>query len=82
MTVYTDARGRRQRLTREQRGYLDVARQYHHVAYGWGGYRSTLTVRILHERGLLSLSTNHHAGVRWCITGITPLGETVLKQQP
>lgn len=57
-----------------QRHYLQEAAGRGHLQYGWGGYRSTQTVRILEERGLIRLGRHHCAGIRWCITGITEKG--------
>jgi hypothetical protein len=67
------------RPTRAQRRYLREAAGRGHLQYGWGGYKSTQTVRILEERGLIRLSRNHCAGARWCITGITAAGLEALE---
>lgn len=74
--LYTDSRGRRQRLTREQWHYLTTA-QLRQYPYGWGGLKSTLTVRLLNERGLLTL-WEYETYPRWTVTGLTGLGEQVL----
>ena len=42
------------RLTKTQRSYL-TAMEYGTLQSGWGGHGSTLTVRILEERGLCTL---------------------------
>lgn len=42
-------------LTKTQRRYLDTIRERGHLRYGWGGYKSTRTVRILEEKGLIRL---------------------------
>ena len=51
----TAATSRERKLTRTQRAYLDVIRERGHLTKGWGGYGSTLVVRILNERGLVHL---------------------------
>lgn len=73
---YADRRGRNQRLTPEQAVYLGTGRlrQY---PFGWGGLRSTQTVRLLRERGLLTLRESP-SYPRWTVTGLTTLGEEVL----
>lgn len=43
------------RLTRTQSHYLDAMRWTGRLQCGWGGLSSTLTVRVLAERGLCSL---------------------------
>ena len=43
------------RLTAVQRRYLEVMEGRDRLKCGWGGYRSTVTVRILEERGLCTL---------------------------
>lgn len=42
------------KLTKAQRAYLS-AMLGHSLSSGWGGHSSTLTVRILEERGLCTL---------------------------
>lgn len=80
--AYTDSRGQRQRLTWEQWVYLDTAgRQFD---YGWGGLRSTLTVRLLRERGLIELNDSGRYSAdsghrRWRVTGRTALGDQVIE---
>jgi hypothetical protein len=69
------------RLTRTQRNYLHAADSQGHLPYGWGGYTSTQTVRILEERGYVILGRNHCAA-RWCITGLTSKGRDALAQHP
>lgn len=71
--LYTDIRGRRQRLTKPQAYYLtDAWRQFD---YGWGGYTSTQTVRLLEARGLITVTWD--LTDRWRVTGLTQLGEQV-----
>ena len=74
--TYADSRGRRRVLTREQVTYLRVA----HRGYdrGWGGLKSTLTARLLRERGLITLDDMLHRDRGWRVTGRTPLGDDVL----
>jgi hypothetical protein len=52
--------------------------------YGWGGLKSTLTVRLLEERGLVQLDRrpwerNARGEIieRWEVTGLTMLGGAV-----
>lgn len=71
---YTDAKGRTQTLTLEQARYLSVADR--ELDYGWGGMRSTLTVRLLRDRGLITLDELRYKP--WRITTRTPLGSRVL----
>ncbi len=68
---YTDGRGRRQRLTFTQFVYLESVP----FDQGWGGLSSTLTMRLLRERGLVTADDRR---VPWRITGLTKLGSTVL----
>lgn len=74
---FTDRRGREWTLTRTQARYLTEAdrRRLH---YGWGGYRATLTVRLLEERGLATV--RWWDAPRWEITGLTTDGEALLKR--
>lgn len=74
---YLDSRGRRQTLNPHQATYLaDAWRQFDQ---GWGGHYSTLTVRLLEERGLITLARNADPRrPRWTVTGLTKLGEQVL----
>ncbi len=44
-------------LTKTQASYLRVIGDRHRLLKGWGGYGSTLTVRILEERGFIRLRT-------------------------
>lgn len=73
--IYTDSRGRRQTLGRTQALYLAEGDR-RHLTYGWGGLRSTITVRLLEERGLITLARD--GTLRWTVTGLTHLGRTVL----
>jgi hypothetical protein len=45
------------KLTKTQRRYLQLIGDRGRLRRGWGGYGSTLTVRILEERGYLRLQT-------------------------
>lgn len=72
---YTDTKGRKQTLTAEQATYLQEASR-REFERGWGGLSSTLTVRLLHERGLIVLNDLLYSP--WRVTDITPLGEQVL----
>lgn len=74
MSSYVDSRGRRQRLTPEQANYLDAGQRG--FTQGWGGLSSTLTVRILRERGLILLDDRT---TPWRVTRLTTLGEQVLQ---
>ncbi|MEV2222772.1 hypothetical protein AB0E01_23180 [Nocardia vinacea] len=81
---YQDRRGQMHRLTAEQWHYLDTAAGRHGFEYGWGGLRSTLTVRILEERGLITLDRRHYERDsrgsivdRWKVTGLSALGRAV-----
>lgn len=75
---YVDSRGRRQILTRTQAVYLDTAgRQFDR---GWGGLASTLTVRLLRDRGLIVLSDVLYADRGWRVMGRTRLGDEVLNR--
>jgi hypothetical protein len=68
-------------VTRIQLSYLRLAESHGHFAFGWGGYKSTRTVRLLEERGLIRLGRNHCAAGAdplWCVVAITPKGEEVL----
>lgn len=42
-------------LTQTQKAYLAVIRERGRLVAGWGGYSSTLTVRLLQEKGLVRL---------------------------
>lgn len=75
---YTDSHGRAQRLTPEQAHYLHTARIRGGFDCGWGGLSSTRTVRLLEERGLITLRDNRTSWPRWRVTGLNILGETVL----
>lgn len=46
-------------LTKTQVDYLR-AMEFGHLTQGWGGYNSTLTVRLLEERGLIRLARYPH----------------------
>lgn len=76
---YLDNKGRRQTLTREQSTYLATTRLHGGFDCGWGGLANTRTVRLLEERGLITLQRGV-AGhwPRWRVTGLTRLGETIL----
>lgn len=73
--TYVDSRGRHQILTRTQSRYLDLANRG--FDFGWGGYRSTLTVRLLRERGLIVL--DELLNKPWRVTGRTKLGDQVIE---
>ncbi len=45
----------RPRMTKTQRFYLDESVMRGRLVKGWGGLKSTLTVRILEERGYIRL---------------------------
>lgn len=75
---YTDAGGQRRILTADQAVYLDTAwRQFDR---GWGGLSSTLTVRLLHARGLLLLDDFLYRDRGWRVVGRTRLGEQVIDE--
>lgn len=76
---YRDGRGNVQELTFTQWVYLRDADRMGGFDYGWGGHRSTLTVRLLRERGLITLDDfSPRPGRRWRVTGLTTRGEQVL----
>jgi len=54
-----------ERLTKTQLRYLAVIRDRGHLRKGWGGYSSTLTVRILEERGYCRLRRLNSNGSDW-----------------
>lgn len=66
------------RLTLTQYLYLEKA-AWRGFERGQDGYGSTVTVRILQERGLLLLS---QAGDSWRVQGVTPAGQKVLDDNP
>jgi DNA-binding HxlR family transcriptional regulator len=73
---FTDHKGRGWTLTRIQALYLaEASRQQ--LECGWGGLSSTLTVRLLEERGLITLARSSRRP-RWTITSLTHLGRQVL----
>lgn len=72
---FTDRRGREWTLTRTQALYLAEGER-RRLRYGWGGLRSTLTVRLLEERGLITLQ--RWGDPRWEITGLTHEGAALL----
>ncbi len=74
MTTYVDSQGHRRRLTRVQQLYLQET-QTRRLRRGWGGMGSTLTVRLLEERGLVTVNW---LGRDWELTGLTTLGRSVL----
>ncbi|MCM6779097.1 hypothetical protein NDR87_37065 [Nocardia sp. CDC159] len=80
---YEDSRGRPQRLTYTQWRYLDEVDRRGRLEYGWGGYTSTLTVRLLRERGLITVADRWQRTesgglvLRWEISGLTKLGARV-----
>jgi hypothetical protein len=74
---FTDGKGREWTLTRVAALYLAEGRR-RRLVYGWGGLRSTLTVRLLEERGLITLARSHDPDRRWEITGLTRAGEALL----
>lgn len=69
-------------VTRIQLMYLKEARNRGHFAYGWGGYKSTRTVRLLQERGYITISDRHCAAGAglWCVTSLTAKGAEVLER--
>lgn len=73
---YTDRRGTPQTLTFTQWVYL-VTADRGGFEQGWGGLRSTLTVRLLRERGLIELDDRT---APWRVTGLTKFGSEVLEQ--
>jgi hypothetical protein len=78
---YTDGRGRRQRLTREQVNYLLTVRLRGGLDCGWGGLSATRTVRLLEERGLITLQRGTPGSwPRWRVTSLTRLGESVAER--
>jgi len=70
----------RRKLTRTQLGYLDAIQWQGRLRRGWGGYSSTLTVRILEERGLVTLQRLPQLGKAdsW-EAQITPAGSELLE---
>lgn len=72
---YTDVKGNRQTLTAEQHTYLVAADRG--FDFGWGGLRSTLVVRILRERGLISVDDLLYKP--WRVQGRTTLGDLVVQ---
>ena len=59
------------RLTRVQRLYLQEAERQPFTK-GWGGMASTITVRILESRGLITVNWLGANG--WRVTGLTQAG--------
>lgn len=74
---FTDQWGRRWTLTHIQAHYLAEADK-RQLEYGWGGFRSTLVVRLLEERGLITLQRGTSPAPSWTITGLTRRGAEVL----
>lgn len=52
------------KTTRTQLSYLAAMERQGTLHYGWGGMRSTQTVRLLEERGLATLRVWHSTGGR------------------
>ena len=75
---FIDHKGREWTLTRIQALYLAEGDRIR-LMCGWGGLSSTLTVRLLEERGLITLA-RRSTDPRWTITGLTHLGAEVLKR--
>lgn len=73
---FTDHKGREWTLTRTQALYLAEGDR-RRLRYGWGGLRSTLTVRLLEERGLITLR-REWGETGWEITGLTHDGQKLL----
>ncbi len=74
---YDDSKGRPRVLSFVQWVYLSTAERRGGFVKGWGGLDNTLTVRLLDERGLLTLDARRSP---WRVTGITALGRKVLDQ--
>lgn len=68
-------------LTPVQALYLSEGAR-RHLRRGWGGLRSTLVVRLLEERGLVTVRWSYrHPGWKvtdWEITGLTRRGDEAL----
>lgn len=78
---YADGRGRPQRLTATQAVYLGAAVLQGRLVCGWGGLSSTLTVRLMEERGLVTVRYDRRdTSRRWEITSITPLGQNLAER--
>jgi hypothetical protein len=75
---YIDSKGDQRVLTREQSHYLREGGR-RQLQYGWGGYKSTLSVRLLEARGLVLVQWSQ-TWPRWTITGLTKLGQEVLER--
>jgi hypothetical protein len=73
---FTDHRGRKWTLTRTQALYLAEGDR-RRLQCGWGGLSSTLTVRLLEERGLATVRWSS-SWPRWEITGLTHDGQKLL----
>jgi hypothetical protein len=73
---FTDHKGREWTLTRTQALYMAEGDRRRLVA-GWGGLSSTLTVRLLEERGLATVRWSSRYP-RWEITGLTHAGAALL----
>lgn len=87
LVSYQDSHGIRRKLTRVQWVYLYEVWHRGRLEYGWGGLRSTLTVRVLEERGLIVLTRNSfakdHRGrwvERWTVSGLTKCGQEVAER--
>jgi hypothetical protein len=77
---YRDQHGRPQDLTAEQAIYLDTAGQG--FSRGWGGLKATLTVRLLAQRDLITLTEyrfTRPGEPRWTVTGRTKRGDQVME---
>lgn len=75
--AYTDRTGTARVLSFPQFVHLDTTHKFGGFEQGWGGLRSTLVVRLLRERGLLTLDDRR---TPWRTTGLTRLGKQVLDQ--
>lgn len=76
---FTDRKGRPWTLTRVQALYLAEADK-RQLECGWGGLRSTLVVRLLEERGLITLQRDRAPSPTWTITSLTKRGAEVLAE--
>lgn len=75
---FADSRGRVWTMTRTAALYLAEGDR-RRLVYGWGGLRSTLTVRLLEERGLITVRWSS-TYPRWEITGLTHHGQKILAE--
>lgn len=78
---FRDRYGHEHRLTAVQWHYLRAAHSAVNFVCGSGGLSSTVTVRMLHQLGLLKLRLNAPGpGVaRWEVLGLTSLGYAVYR---